>query len=74
MIRQGAERIRQGEEIKEIRLYRLLDDLCAQDMVYNPNFSFMIYWMDHYYDLPSDVELVFDTVGSMEDLKIQESR
>ena len=70
VIRQAVDRIHGGEKVTEVHLYQLLDNLCSNEMPYNPNFSFMIYWMDQYYDLPEDVELVYDVVRDMESLTL----
>lgn len=65
VIRDSVRRIRDGEEIKEIKLYQNPDPLCSCEMVYDENFSYMIYWMDEYYDLPSDVELKYEPVTDL---------
>ena len=62
LIRENVQRIRQGEEISSISLYQNVDPLCSCEMVYNENFSYMIYWMDEYYDLPDTVELNYEPV------------
>ena len=74
VLRQNAEMIKQGERIKEVRLYRLLDELCTKEMVYDPGFDFMIFWMYEYYDFPPNVAFLYETVGDMQDLIIQEKR
>ena len=74
VLRQNAERIKQGERIKEVRLYRLLDELCTKEMVYDPGFDFMIFWMYEYYDFHPNVAFLYETVGDMQDLIIQEKR
>lgn len=74
VLRQNVERVKQGERIKEIRLYRLLDALCTMEMVYDPGFDFMIFWMYEYYDFPPNVAFLYETVADMEDLIIQEKR
>ena len=34
-------------------------------MVYDENFKYMIYWMDEYYDLPSEVELEYEPITDL---------
>ncbi|MDO4266847.1 MAG: DUF6056 family protein [Eubacteriales bacterium] len=70
MLRDASARIRNGEDIREVKLYKLIDPLCSNEMVYDPNVSFMIYWMDEYYDLPADVALDYRDVGSPEELAL----
>lgn len=65
VIRDSVRRIRGGEEIKEIKLFQNPDPLCSCEMVYDENFSYMIFWMDEYYDLPSDVELKYEPVTDL---------
>ncbi len=68
-IKEAVRRIGEGEKIKEIHLYRLVDQLCGTEMVYDSGFGYMIYWMRQYYELPDDVELVYDVVADMHDLQ-----
>ena len=65
VIRDAAARIRGGEEIKKLTLYQNPDRLCSCEMVYDENFKYMIYWMDEYYDLPSEVELEYEPITDL---------
>lgn len=69
-IRRNVDLIKQGQKVEEIHLFRLLDPLCSCEMVYDENFSYMIYWMDEFYDLPSEVDLIYDIVSDMNQLII----
>lgn len=66
-IRETVAKIRDdGEEIQKIDVYRNPDALCSGEMVYNENFSYIIYWMNKYYALPSDVELNYESIPNLE--------
>lgn len=65
VIRDATARIRGGEEIKKLTLYQNPDRLCSCEMVYDENFKYMIYWMDEYYDLPSEVELEYEPITDL---------
>lgn len=62
VIREYAERMRAGDTVREIPFYRLPDQLCSGEMVYNPDFGNMVKWMRQYYDLPDDAELVYEAL------------
>ena len=69
---QASRKIQEGGEAEPVRLYRLLDNLCAGDMAYDPNFSYMTYWMECYYGLPSGIPLDYQTVQDMGELTVPE--
>ena len=49
-----------GEEITKINLYKVPDILYGGEMVYVEGFEFMKNYMDEYYDLPAEVQLIYE--------------
>ena len=59
-IRKSVEEIKNGEEITKINLYKVPDILYGGEMVYVEGFEFMKNYMDEYYDLPAEVQLIYE--------------
>ena len=55
-------RIKAGMEVKSIILYRLKDDRYASQMPYQT--PFIEYWMKNYYEIPNDVQFIWDELNA----------
>jgi len=60
VLRDASEQIKQGEAIEQILCYKLYSDIYANDMPYNQNKSYILYWIKDYYEIPQNVTIVFD--------------
>lgn len=65
VIRENVKRVEAGEDIKTITVYWNPDPICSGEMVYDNNFSFMVYWMNQYYDLSNDIELDYQPITDL---------
>ena len=61
IIRNLLSQIHSGHNIPVIYLYRNPEPRCSGEMVYEEEFSFMIRFIQEYYELPSNVELRYET-------------
>ena len=68
-IRECSERIQAGETVENVKLYQIPNIECACEMVYYPGFSFMIHWMNEYYNIPEEVSLDYEEISDIEVLR-----
>lgn len=59
VFQQAGQDIAQGKTIERISLKKLPKPIYACDMVYNPGFEFMKFWMCSYYEIPYEVKFVY---------------
>lgn len=58
ILAEAADRVRDGEEVGSITVYKMYDDNYAEDMAYNK--SYIEPWIKGYYELPAEVEFVYE--------------
>ena len=56
----SSERIKNGEEIKKIKLKKFRNILYAGDPPYVKEFEYTQTWIKKYYEIPQGVELVYE--------------
>lgn len=56
---EASRKLENGQKVKEIELYRLLDEMYAGQQVYDSNVSYMKFWMDEFYSLPYEIKYVY---------------
>ena len=52
--------IKNGENITEIKLHKMNDITYSGEQAYTPGQEYMLEWIYEYYDLPSNVNLVYE--------------
>ncbi len=55
-----SERIKQGEEITKVSYYKVPNTKYNNDMPYMESKDYIQYWLRDYYELPQNVELVYE--------------
>ena len=60
ILKESAKKIKNGDDIKKIELIRLNNDLYSAFQPYMENTYFIVNWMKEYYDIPYEVEIVYN--------------
>lgn len=55
-----SRKIKNGENITEIKLHKMNDITYSGEQAYTPGQEYMLEWIYEYYDLPSNVNLVYE--------------
>lgn len=57
---EAAEKIKNGENISQIKLNKLPDLTYSGDQPYTENNDYIFMWIIEYYDLPKDIEIIYE--------------
>lgn len=68
-LRKTSKQIKIGEKIDNIRLFKEVDIVYGSEMVYVENFGFMKTFMEEFYDISDQVNLEYETVNDLMELK-----
>lgn len=55
-----AKKVKNGEEVKSVELQKLDNTICSNIMQYEDGFEFVKIWMCEYYDIPNDIEFIWN--------------
>ena len=58
-LKEAGDKLKNGETVNVVELYKMIDESYAGQQVYDINVSYMKFWIDEYYSLPYDVEYVY---------------